>query len=61
MTEAMDRAEKLDRQIILCGPGVHNLTNEERHLVVAFQGWLRGDRSVWDNEGNDVDVPSGTD
>jgi hypothetical protein len=54
MAEEMDRAERLDRDIILCGPGVHNLTQEERDTVVAFQQWLRGDRNVWDDEGNDV-------
>lgn len=54
MSDRLDRGERLDRDLILCGPGVHNLTQEERDTVVAFQRWLRGARDVWDDEGNDV-------
>ena len=51
MAEEMDRAERIDRDLIVCG---HGLTQKDITIVGHWRRWLQGARDVWDDEGNDV-------
>jgi hypothetical protein len=52
MAEDMDRAERIDRDLIVCGH--RDLTREDATIVGHWRRWLQGARDVWDDEGNDV-------
>lgn len=55
----MARAEHLDRGLAMGNISPNSITRQDATIVGHWRRWLHGDRSVWDDEGNDVDVPGG--